>query len=87
MFSRGRTTYLAQLTKKSDNNQYLYSLEASTKMAFMLIMLSSKEIIYQNAAAADDDDNDDDDDDYYYYQLSRKFICSTEDITFHKRIT
>ena len=49
-------------------------------------MLSSKEIIYQNAAAAvaaaaagDDDDDD--------YHLSRNFICSTVDITFHKRIT
>ena len=43
-------------------------------------MLSSKEIINQNAAAADDDDVDD-------YHLSRKSICSTVDIKFHKIIT
>ena len=28
----GRTTYMAQLTKKYDNNQYLYSLEDNIKI-------------------------------------------------------
>ena len=74
---------MAQLTKKSDNNQYLYALEDSMKLAFMLNVLSSKEIVNQNAAAAVVAAAAADDDDYH---LSRKSICSTVDIKFHKRI-
>ena len=69
---------MAQLSKKYDNNQYLYSLEDNVKLAFMLNMRSSKEGINQN------NDNDDADDDFH---LSRKSISSTVDIIFYKIIT